>query len=571
MLSMAGNRRSRGGGVLILIVLLVAVALASPYLLGRQVERAYADFLRQLDSMDHVRVEGTHYRRGWFQSAATYEVMLDDPLRGLVIQTVDAPGDVDEPIRVRVRDRIRHGPLAEGIAAAAISGVASSDGWLLDQLLVFPGAAPNQVYRARVGFDRVVRGEWEPLQLDMTSGPLLAEANWEIDYSVAYDGGAFSYDLRRGEYLGQIRLARMRFQDPGGVTVSEGSTSDFRARFQGERLREFTVETHEPLTVREDDIEDQVFTTRLMDQRTRLDLGFDHHGSMELIDLRYTLERIEAESPLHDVAATSVEMAFSGERNEGHTWFGGVALALDALHLESRDGETPGFAAGGLRGSIVFEPSTGDTVRMVTYVNARDVVAQGLSEAASLEYRFGLEELQRPAYDQLWRAVYHVVEHVIEGDPESLPLFADAVGQSALAMLGERPRLRVDPFHVALGDADGTLSLTVRAQPLELLMLGGQGLLQPDNELDLHGSVAPGLLRKVLRVQLRQEFEASGIEPAEEELDAMADQAVAEQLQQFVMQGVLVQEGDRYTFRLLLDDGRLLLNGEPADWLIQRF
>ncbi|MCC5858254.1 MAG: DUF945 family protein [Ectothiorhodospiraceae bacterium] len=557
--------------MLVLIVLLVAVAMASPYLFGRQVERAYADFLRQLDGLEHVRVEQTHYRRGWFESAATYEVLLDDPLRRFVIQMADAPGDAQEPLRVRVRDQIRHGPLADGVAVAAISGTASTEGWLLDQLLVFPGAAPIQAYHARVGFDRVVQGDWKPLQLDMTSGPLLAEAGWEMDYSLTYDGGVFRYDLRRGEYVGQVRLARMRLQDPGGVTVSEGSTSDFRARFQGERLREFTVETHEPLTVREENIEDQVYTTHLRDQRTRLDLGFDHQGSMELIDLRYALERIQAESPLHDMAATSVQVEFAGKRNGDHTWFGGVTLALDALHLESRDTEMPGFTAGGLQGGVRFEPSPGDTVRMVTHVNAEDVIVQGLSEAASLEYRFGLEELQRPAYDQLWRTVYQVIEHVVDGDPESLPFFATDMSQSALALLGERPRLRVDPLRVALGDADGTLSLTVRAQPLELLMLGAQGLLLPDNELELHGSVAPGLLRKLLRVQLRQEFETAGIEPSEEELDAMAAQAVAEQLQQFVMQGILVRDGDRYTFRLLLDDGRLLLNGESADWLIQRF
>jgi uncharacterized protein YdgA (DUF945 family) len=56
------------------------------------------------------------------------------------------------------------------------------------------------------------------------------------------------------------------------------------------------------------------------------------------------------------------------------------------------------------------------------------------------------------------------------------------------------------------------------------------------------------------------------------ELDAMAKEVVAGSLQPMLELGVVrPEEGERYSLHLLLQDGQLLMNGEPGEWLLGQF
>ncbi len=568
---MSSKTGSRGGGVLIVIVILVAVALASPYYLGRQAERAYTDYLRQLDGMESVEVRDMSYRRGWLGASARYELILQGRLRAVVEELLPLDPVSGEPLRVEVRDAIRHGPLAAGVSLASVEGYSRIDGWLVEGLLDAGGQPLEQGYDARVGFDRVVRGHWHPASIELVSGPMLSDADWDARYSVEHAGGAFSYDLRRGEYQGSMRVAHMRLEDPTGNLVSEGSQSDVLARFGPGGLRALRVDTHEPLTTLEETVKDSVFTTRIEDQRTRMELGFDDAGGLNSLALHYGLERIDSETVFHTVSATGMALGLDAERHGPHAWFGGVEFSANALTLVSSDAVSPDMEASGLRSLLRLEPVNHDTLRLRTGFSADTLQLDLLDEPARVDYQLSVSELRRSGYEELWRLLYELLDGIQLEEPALAPMLSVAAGQAAMDMVGDRPRFQADPVRLEVGDASGEMALTLRVQPLALMMMGPQGLLQPGNELDLRADVGGALLEKLFRVQLRQEFEAAGVTPSDEDLEAMAQQSVAEQLQPLLMQGLLVQDGDRYRMELHLDEGRLLLNGEPADWLLQQF
>lgn len=568
---MSSSAASRGGLVLGAIVVAVAVALASPYFLGRQAERTYMDYLQQLDALDHIRVEQTEYRRGWLRASAQYDIVLDGRLSLLITGLFPESPEGGEPLRVRVNDDIRHGPLAAGPALAALEGRVRVDGWLFSEFLDAGDGGLEQAYEARVGFDRVVRGSWHPALIQLTSGALLDNEGWEARYSVDHAGGAFTYDLRLGEYQGAVRIGQMRFEDPTGVLMSEGSHSDILARFGAGGLRELSVDTHEPLTTLEEGVKDAVFTTRIEDQRTRLELGFDQGGRLDSMALRYGAGRMQSETALHAVEANGMTVEMDAVRNGVHAWYGGLEVGMDALQLLSADGVAPDLGAAGVHGALRLEPMGDRGLRALIALSATDMELDLLDEPVSMEYQLSIEELRRSGYEELWRLIYQALDALDLENEQLQGLVGLAFGQAAMEMVGDRPRLRAEPMRLQIGEASGEMALMLRVQPLAVMMMGGQGLLQPGNELDLRADVAGALLEKVFRIQLRQEFDAAGLTPSKEDLEEMARQSVEEQLQPLLLQGLLIQDGDRYRMDLRLEDGQLLLNDEPADWLLHQF
>ncbi len=84
-----------------LSALVVLVALvAGPWFLGERAEHAYRDELAALQRQPHgPRVVSEVYRRGWFRSEASIEL-------------IPAAGDLAEDLRLRIDSHISHGPRA---------------------------------------------------------------------------------------------------------------------------------------------------------------------------------------------------------------------------------------------------------------------------------------------------------------------------------------------------------------------------------------------------------------------------------------------------------------------------
>lgn len=77
------------------------------------------------------------------------------------------------------------------------------------------------------------------------------------------------------------------------------------------------------------------------------------------------------------------------------------------------------------------------------------------------------------------------------------------------------------------------------------------------------------LLHRVSREVLRQQYNGmlSG-----NELDAMAKEVVAGSVEPMLEMGVVRREQDgSYTLKVQLQDGQLLVNGEPGEWLLEQF
>ncbi|MDT9091243.1 DUF945 family protein, partial [Escherichia coli] len=76
-----GKGQSRQGSFLkrllvITVGLALVVGLGAPYWLGQQVEKKYAEYLQQLQSLGYIQVENLTYERGWFDAQASYELVL---------------------------------------------------------------------------------------------------------------------------------------------------------------------------------------------------------------------------------------------------------------------------------------------------------------------------------------------------------------------------------------------------------------------------------------------------------------------------------------------------------------
>jgi uncharacterized protein YdgA (DUF945 family) len=121
----------------IAVVALPVIAYpATSWYLGTQVQAAFDQQYAQAEQMPYLKVVERHYERGLFSATESVTIELfGDMTRALAQARTEGGADTPatEPLRIRFESDIRHGPWADGLAAAVI-----------DSRLVLPEAARAQ-------------------------------------------------------------------------------------------------------------------------------------------------------------------------------------------------------------------------------------------------------------------------------------------------------------------------------------------------------------------------------------------------------------------------------------------
>ncbi len=148
-----------------------------------------------------------------------------------------------------------------------------------------------------------------------------------------------------------------------------------------------------------------------------------------------------------------------------------------------------------------------------------------------------------------------------------LPVYSDL----ATRLLAGSPEFNIRRFYVNTpkGEAHGTLQLSYdhpqrQVPPSPAALPQYLRFFDADLDLEIDQVLARAVLKSGIRSQLERQ-NAKGNRPAmsQLELDAMVNQQAERQLQAFAREMYIVRAGKTIKSRLVLRDGRLLVNGKP--------
>nr|WP_277345611.1 DUF945 family protein [Halomonas bachuensis] len=551
-----------------IVGLALIAGLGAPYWMGRQIEQQYAGYLQQLEKFDYIQVEKQIYERSWFEARASYELILEPEFAQTYQQLLASNLALDlegEPLRIAVEDLITHGPFMG--ALASLEGRAEASGWLFEQLIQLEEEAVLSRYDARVGFDRVVQGEWAPMEMALVAGPLLADAGLDLRYVADYQGGDFRYDPASGEYRSSNRLGQARLEEPTAIHTFEGSTSNLVASFPQGVLREVAFRADDaPMLTESRDLQ-QVSDSRIEGQSVEVKLLFDEQGRFEHFTTHLELEGFESEEPDLYLAMDGFNADIDASRQGGNSWYGQLGVSLDGLTL--REQHSPGLTAQSANFRLGLAPESESHFQVAQLWSANDLRIQGMEEPIAFHVESSYGQLPLTEYDALWSLIYEAIDVFQLDDPNVvLPVF-ERMEQVGETLISGRSVFSFKPVSFSIGDARADLELEADLGFHDFGTFDERMLLAPENRLDLNVNAPAVLLHKVARESLRQQY--SGMVSGNE-LDAMAKELVAESLQPMLELGVVRRDKeDRYSLHLLLQDGQLLMNDEPGDWLLSQF
>ncbi|MFQ3788682.1 DUF945 family protein [Halomonas sp. A29] len=554
--------------VVVIAGLAVIVGLGAPYWLGRQIEQHYAEYLQQLQSLGYIQVENLQYERDWFEARASYELILEPEFAQAYEQLLSTSMGLEfggEPLRVYVSDRVTHGPFVG--ALAKLEGRAEASGWLFEQVIQLEEEAALSRYDARVGFDQVVQGEWAPMEMVLVAGPLLSDAGLDIRYEADYLGGEFRYDPASGEYKGTNRLGQARLEEPSAIHIFEGSTTNFTASFPQGKLREISFHSDDaPMQTESRDL-DQVSDSRIEGQNVEIKLLFDDQGRFEDFTAHFAMRGVESEASDLYLTMDGLGADIAASRQGGNSWYGQLAISLDGLTV--REQHSPGFTAQSANFRLGLEPESEAHFQVAQLWSANDLRIQGVEEPIAFHVESSYGQLSRTEYDTLWSLIYEAIGSFQLDDPDALMPIFERMEHAGEALMADRSVVTIKPASFSMGDAGVELGLEADMLLRDLGGLDASLLLDPQNRLDLNVDASAMLLHRVARETLRQQYNGmlSG-----NELDAMAKDVVAGSVEPMLELGVVRREEDgRYTLTLQLLDGQLLMNGKPAEWLLEQF
>ncbi|MGR2738544.1 DUF945 family protein [Billgrantia sp. Q4P2] len=568
-----GKGQSQRGSALkksvaVIVGLALIAGLGAPYWMGRQIEQHYADYLQQLENFGYIQVDNLQYERDWFEARASYELVLEPELAQAYEQLIAAGMDVEfeeEPLRIFVDDRITHGPFMG--ALASLEGRIDGSGWLFEQLIQLEDDEAVSRYTAKIGFDQVVVGEWAPMPMTLAAGPLLSDYGLEMRYEIDYQGGEFRFDPAKGEYRSTNRMGQARLEEPTAIHTFESSTSNLVASFPQGVLREVTFASNDgPMLTESRDLE-QASDSRIEGQNVEIKLLFDDQGRFEHFSAHLDMQDFESEAPDLYLTMDGLGADIVATRQGLNSWYGHLGLSLDGLAV--REQHSPGFTAQSANIRLGLEPESEAHFQVAQLWSANDLRIQGMEEPIAFHVESSYGQLPRTEYDTLWSLIYEAIDSFQLDDPDALLPVFERMEHAGEALVAGRSVLSFKPASFSMGDADIELELEADLLLQDLAAFDESSLLDPENRLDLSVNASALLLHKVARESLRQQYNGmlSG-----NELDAMAKDVVAGSVEPMLELGVVRREEDgRYTLKLQLQDGQLLMNGEPGEWLLGQF
>lgn len=213
-----------------ILVLLAAVVLVSPGIVGRLAERSMDEGLNQAArGSEGLVVTSQGFDRGWFSSAGTHRVELrDGPLRNLVLALAPAGTDAGGPVLV-IDTRLDHGLIPVTSMSRDHGSLAPGLGSAVSTLSVeFPGGSivplPGTIY-SKVSLAGTLQSR------------LVVDAGDSDENGVHVDWGDIEIELSAGLRDGGVRYSGT-VAGAGANVGSSGEAARFATlRFEGTRRR----------------------------------------------------------------------------------------------------------------------------------------------------------------------------------------------------------------------------------------------------------------------------------------------------------------------------------------------
>jgi len=224
-------------GIVVLLVLLAALVLVSPALVGRLAERSMEENI-DWAAMESgaIKVESEHYARGWFSSEGRHRIELQEGDLLKSLQMLTGPLDADDLPNLVINTRLDHGPipvssmtrehgsLAPGLGSAVSTlQLETPDGELIDlpgtifSKVALDGALQsNYVLEAGSRSADGMTASWGEADVDVTTNPASGK--------VALDGRISELSVGDGD--GGVRLDGLVFsgnQQPTPFGVATGN------------------------------------------------------------------------------------------------------------------------------------------------------------------------------------------------------------------------------------------------------------------------------------------------------------------------------------------------------------
>jgi len=224
-------------GIVVLLVLLAALVLVSPALVGRLAERSMEENI-DWAAMESgaIKVESEHYARGWFSSEGRHRIELQEGDLLKSLQMLTGPLDADDLPVLVINTRLDHGPipvssmtrehgsLAPGLGSAVSTlQLETPDGELIDlpgtifSKVALDGALQsNYVLEAGSRSADGMTASWGEADVDVTTNPASGK--------VALDGRISELSVGDGD--GGVRLDGLVFsgnQQPTPFGVATGN------------------------------------------------------------------------------------------------------------------------------------------------------------------------------------------------------------------------------------------------------------------------------------------------------------------------------------------------------------
>jgi uncharacterized protein YdgA (DUF945 family) len=231
-------------GVVVVLVLLAAVVLVSPAIVGRLAEQSMDRNLNwAADESGEVKVTSEQFTRGWFSSEGQHRIEIREGELLTVLQTIAGPMTADDLPVLVINTRLDHGlipvssisrdkgSLAPGLGSAVSTmRVELSDGTIIDvpgtiySKVALGGALQsNYVLAAGTHEDDDVTASWDDVNIDVTTNPSSGE--------VTYDGALGKLDFATGDQ--HMLLDGITFKGQQQPTDFGISTGDVTVELQG--------------------------------------------------------------------------------------------------------------------------------------------------------------------------------------------------------------------------------------------------------------------------------------------------------------------------------------------------
>lgn len=263
--------------------------------------------------------------------------------------------------------------------------------------------------------------------------------------------------------------------------------------------------------------------------------------------------------------ATFSDMHYSADMSRGtyDMWFGTAQVTLKSLQLGGA-GEEPAFVLSNVRLSS-NQQERGE----VTDASVRGELGTSSFGEVALEsalYDVELRNLDTKTMVALQTAMQESANSADES------LIVVALLDALPALLKAQPELNIRnlQFKSSQGNFDGKLRLAFSGAWSDEMMenpLAVLALLKADVDIAISKSLLISLGQSQMHSAIAAMAEMQGEELSEEEIEVMASERAAQQLELLAANEYLLDKEDLYTSKLHFEQGQLTINGKPANEL----